>query len=34
MKTDLAGYLQVLFDANPKSVGGTMPDDDFYYIQK
>ena len=34
MKTDLAGYLQVLFDANPKSVGGPMPDDDFYYIQK
>ena len=34
MKTDLAGYLQVLFDANPKSVGGTMPDDGFYYIQK
>lgn len=34
MKTDLTGYLQVLFDANPKSVGGTMPDDDFYYIQK
>ena len=34
LKTDLAGYLQVLFDANPKSVGGTMPDDDFYYIQK
>lgn len=34
MKTDLAGYLQVLFDANPKSVGGTMPDDDFYYLQK
>lgn len=34
LKTDLAGYLQVLFEANPKSVGGTMPDDDFYYIQK
>lgn len=34
MKTDLAGYLQVLFDANPKSVGGIMPEDSFYYIQK
>ena len=34
MKTDLAGYLQVLFEAKPKSVGGTMPEDDFYYIQK
>ena len=34
MKTDLAGYLQVLFEANQKSVGGTMPEDDFYYIQQ
>lgn len=34
MKSDLSGYLQVLFDANPKSVGGAMPADDFYYIQK
>ncbi len=24
-------FLQVLFDANPKSVGGQMPDADFYY---
>ena len=31
MKTSLSGYLQVLFDADPKSVGGTMPGDDFYY---
>ena len=31
MKTQLSGYLQVMFDANPKSVGGTMPGDDFYY---
>ena len=23
--------LQVLFDANPKSVGGKLPADDFYY---
>lgn len=32
MKTRLSGYLQVLFDANPKSIGGAMPDDAFYYI--
>ncbi len=25
------GYLQVLFDQNPKAVGGAMPADDFYY---
>ena len=23
--------LQVLFDANPSSVGGALPDDGFYY---
>ena len=27
----LSGYLQVLFDAEPASVGGTLPADDFYY---
>ncbi len=31
MKTQLGGYLQVMFDANPKSVGGKLPADDFYY---
>ena len=31
MKSALSGYLQVMFDADPKSVGGTMPGDDFYY---
>lgn len=31
MKTQLGGYLQVMFDANPKSVGGALPADDFYY---
>ena len=33
MKTTLEGYLQVLYDANPKSVGGAMPADDFYYVK-
>ncbi len=32
MKTRLGGYLKVLFDANPKSIGGALPDDSFYYI--
>ena len=32
MKEALSGYLQVLFDQNPASVGGKLPDDDFYYI--
>ena len=27
----LSGYLQVLFDAAPESVGGALPRDDFYY---
>ncbi|MBQ7934875.1 MAG: ABC transporter substrate-binding protein [Clostridia bacterium] len=31
MKNGLSGYLQVLYDANPKSVGGTLPGNDFYY---
>ncbi len=31
MKAQLGGYLQVMFDANPKSVGGALPADDFYY---
>ena len=31
MKTDLTNYFQVLYDADPSSVGGQMPDDAFYY---
>lgn len=31
MKTDLTNYFQVLYDADPSSVGGAMPDDAFYY---
>lgn len=31
MKDATTGYLQVLFDQNPKSVGGQLPDDGFYY---
>lgn len=32
MKTLTKANLQVLFDAKPASVGGTLPDDNFYYI--
>ena len=31
MKTKLSGYLQVLSDAEASSVGGALPEDDFYY---
>ena len=31
MVQKLSGYLQVLFEANPASVGGQMPDEAFYY---
>ena len=31
MKEALSGYLSILFGQNPKSVGGALPADDFYY---
>lgn len=31
MKQQLSGYLKVMFEAAPKSVGGKLPGDDFYY---
>lgn len=31
MKSGLEGYLKVLFDANPASIGGALPAADFYY---
>lgn len=34
MKNGLSGYLKVMFEANPKSVGGALPQDNFYYVQK
>ena len=33
MKTALSGYLQALYDQNPSSVGGELPDDSFYYVK-
>jgi NitT/TauT family transport system substrate-binding protein len=32
MKTAAGSMLEVLFEANPKSVGGSLPDDGFYYL--
>lgn len=32
MKAKLAAFYQVLFDQNPQSVGGSLPDEAFYYI--
>lgn len=34
MKDALSGYLEVLFEQDPKSVGGSLPGDDFYYGAK
>ena len=31
LKDALPGYLEVLYNADPASVGGALPDDDFYY---
>lgn len=33
MKDKLSGYLDVLAGKNPKSIGGTIPGDEFYYIR-
>lgn len=32
MQADVEGYLQVLYDADPASVGGAMPDQGFYWL--
>ena len=33
MKMALSGYLEVLFEQDASSVGGSLPNDDFYYIR-
>lgn len=33
MKSALGGYLQVLFDQDPASVGGALPGEDFYFSE-
>ena len=32
MKTSIQPFFQILYNANPKSVGGALPTDDFYYM--
>lgn len=32
MQSALGGYLKVLFEQNPESVGGSLPGEDFYYL--
>ncbi len=34
LKADAAGYLQVLYDADPAAVGGALPGEDFYWAAK
>jgi NitT/TauT family transport system substrate-binding protein len=31
MQTAVTAFLQIMFDYNPKSVGGSLPNEDFYY---
>ncbi len=33
MKSKIPDFLKILFEANPKSVGGKLPGDDFYYTK-
>jgi len=33
MRPMVQGYLEVLFQQNPKSIGGSVPDDAFFYVQ-
>ena len=32
MKSAVSGFINVLLQADPQSVGGTAPDDEFYYV--
>lgn len=34
MKDALSGYLATLYAQDPASVGGALPDDDFYYLEQ
>jgi NitT/TauT family transport system substrate-binding protein len=33
MKEKLSGYLSVLLEQNESSIGGKLPEDDFYYAR-
>ena len=32
MRRDMERYLEILFEAAPESIGGAMPEEDFYYV--
>lgn len=32
MKEKLGGFIDIMYDFNPDAVGGSIPDDNFYYI--
>ena len=33
MKEKISEYLKILFEEDPKIIGGKIPKDDFYYIK-
>lgn len=33
LRSALEGFLEVIFEMNPKAVGGVLPGDDFYFMQ-
>ena len=33
MKTSIEKYLEVLYNSDPASVGGQLPDEAFYYVK-
>jgi NitT/TauT family transport system substrate-binding protein len=33
MKKNLSGYINILFKQNSQTIGGALPDDEFYFIQ-
>lgn len=34
MKPAIHGYYEILFDADPTSIGGAVPNDEFYFVSK
>jgi NitT/TauT family transport system substrate-binding protein len=34
MRENLSGYLEALYEQNPAAVGGSLPGEDFYWVQE
>ena len=34
MKEKAEGYLNALYEQNPKAVGGQLPDEAFYFVEE